>query len=282
MTPLTSTGRAPARLLRDAIEPLAAQGFGSARQTLKALGLRFIEGYVWGRAAALGEPSPSVVVAAFGVFEPGLVATAYESARAAASRADVLAARSAGATEALQEILGDDPEIGRLADRLLSAVDGLAGTGRPLFSGLRELPLPVTPHGRLWRAADLIREHRGDGHLAACIAAGLEPIEMNVLTELWVGYPLGEYSSTRGYGPDPLATAVSGLRTRGWLEGDQLSTAGTSVRSAIESATDASQSQLVAALGDAVDWTVTAAAALSERVVAAGAFTADERKRAAG
>jgi hypothetical protein len=282
MTPLTSAGRAPARLLRDAVEPLAAQGFGSARQSLKALGLRFIEGDVWGRAAALGEPSPSVVVAAFGVFEPGLVATAYDSGRAAASRADVLAARSAGATDALQEILGDDPEIGPLADRLLSAVDGLAGTGRPLFSGLRELPRPATPHGRLWRAADLVREHRGDGHLAACIAAGLEPIEMNVLTELWVGYPLGEYSSTRGYGPDQLDTAVARLRARGWLDGDQLSAVGTSARGAIEAATDASQGQLAAALGDTLEWIVSTAAALSERVVAAGAFTGDERKRAAG
>jgi len=129
----------PARILRDALEPLAAQGFAAAREPMKALGLRFIDGYVWGRAAAMGEPSPAVVVAAFGVFEPTFLTAAYISGRAVASRDDVLAARAAGASRNLQETLGDDPEVGRLAETLLLALDSVSGAGRPLFSGLREL-----------------------------------------------------------------------------------------------------------------------------------------------
>jgi hypothetical protein len=272
----------PARRLRDALEPLAAQGFYSAREALEALGLSFIPGYVWSRAAALGEPSASVVVAAFGVFEPTFLAEAYTLGRATAARADVLAARAEGATRPLQEILGDDADVGALAEVLLGALDGVAGTARPLFSGLRETPLPPTPHGRLWRAADLVREHRGDGHLAACIAAGLDPVAMNVMTELWVGYPLGAYTPTRGHSPEAIAAAAAGLRRRGWIEGDGLSPAGVAARHDIEAATDASQAELMEALGGRLEWAVTTASAFSTKVVGAGAFKGDERKRAAG
>ena len=180
----------PARRLRDAIEPLAAQGFMGAREDLKALGLRFMQGYVWGRAAALGEPAPAVVVSAFGVFEPTFLIDAYEGGRAVAARDDVLAARAAGATRQLASIVGDDPEVARLAATLRAALDTVSTTARPLFAGLRDAPRADDPHGALWQAADLAREHRGDGHLAACVAAGLGPVEMNVLTELYVGYPL--------------------------------------------------------------------------------------------
>ena len=282
MTSTSLVSDTPARRLRDALEPLAAQGFSSAREPMKALGLRFVDGYVWGRAAALGEPSPAVVVAAFGVFEPTFVAAAYERGRATASRAEILAARETGAEKRLQEVLGDDPDVSRIADILLGAIDGVAGAGRPLFSGLREVERPETPPGRLWRAADLVREHRGDGHLAACIGAGLDPIEMNILTELWVGYPLREYSSTRGHPSEAIDACIERLRTRGWLDGDRLSAAGATIRNEIEAATDTSQDQLVAALGDDLDWVVTVASALSAQVVVAGAFTADQRKRAAG
>jgi hypothetical protein len=282
---MTTIGRVPttaARRLRDALEPLAAQGFGAAREPLKALGLRFLPGYVWGRAAALGEPTAAVVVAAFGVFEPTFLAAAYETGRATASRTDVLEARSIGASQRLEEILGDEPDVGPVADALLVALDAIAGTGRPLFSGLREVARPPTTYGSLWRAADLVREHRGDGHLAACVAAGLGPVEMNLMTELWVGYPLREYASTRGHAPEVIDAAIDQLRARGWIDGDVLSPEGIVVRDGIESDTDASQAQLVAALGDRLEWVVDRASALSSRVVAAGAFTSDERKRAAG
>ena len=242
-----------ARRLRDALEPLAAQGFYSARVPLEALGLSFIPGYVWSRAAALGEPSAAVVVAAFGVFEPTFLAEAYEAGRATASRRDVLEARVAGATRQLQEVLGDDDDIGALAGVLLGALEGRAATGRPLFSGLRALPVPGTPHGRLWRAAELVREHRGDGHIAVCVAAGLDPVEMNVLTELWVGYAIGDYSPTCAHSRQSIDDAAERLRRRGWLDGEALSPAGTAVREGIEAATDAAQDDLVRALGDRLE-----------------------------
>jgi hypothetical protein len=272
----------PARRLRDAVEPLAAQSFGAARDDMKTLGLRGIQGYMWGRAAALGEPSASVVVAAFGVFEPTFVVQAYESGRATASRDAVLAARARGATRQLESVLGDDPDIDRASSVLLDALDSISATARPLFSGLRDITRLDSPHGRLWQATDMVREHRGDGHLAACIAAGLDPVEMNVLTELFVGYPLREFSSTRGWPSDAIDAGVARLRTRGWLDGDALSADGATWRAGIEAATDVSQAELLAALGDELDWVSETTAAYSDRLVAAGAFTSDERKRAAG
>ena len=280
-----SLGTSPARRLRDALEPIATQGWWSRppHARLAALGLGFFPAYVWGRAAALGDGVPAaVVVATFGVFEPGLLAAVYEEGRAAASRDAVIAARADGASEAMAALV-DGVDVAPLADALLDAVLPLAGTARPLFSALRSLPLPSTPPGRLWRAAELVREHRGDGHLAACIAAGLDPIEMNVLTERWIGYALSEYSGTRGYGLDAIGAAVARLGHRGWMASDAtLTPAGRAARDAIEDATDASQAALVAALGDRLDGIVADAASISARIVAAGSFPADPRKAAAG
>jgi len=87
----------PARRLRDACEPLAMHGLWNrhTNERLAALGLDFLTGYVWGRAASLGEPSPPVVAAVFAWFEPNLVAGLYETARSAVPRERLLAARDA-------------------------------------------------------------------------------------------------------------------------------------------------------------------------------------------
>ena len=289
--PVTSTTSAgpdlsPARRLRDALEPIATQGWWArdVHEHPGSGGLGFLETYVWGRAAALGEPAADVVTAAFGVFEPGLVAALLGAGREAAPRDDILTAREEGAVAALRRVLGDEveaPEVGELTETLLSALDAQDGLGRPLFSGLRGLPRPSDPAGRLWRAAELFREHRGDGHLAACAVGGLGAVAVNVLTELWHGYPLGEYSSTRGFPEDVIAVEAASLRARGWLDDTGLTAQGQRARAELEAATDASQRDLVAALDD-VDALVAVAEPLSARLVAARAAPVDARKRAAG
>ena len=151
-----------ARCVGDALEPIATQGWWSRAvyERVAALGLDFFEAYVWGRAAALGEPAAATVVATFGVFDPALLTAVYERGSAAASREAVLAAREQGAAENLAAIVSAD-KAAALADRLQPALDGLDGMGRPLFRALRALPLPNTASGRLWRSAELVREHRG-------------------------------------------------------------------------------------------------------------------------
>src|SRR5580704_7947283 len=180
----------PARRLRDACEPLAMHALWNRRTNdcLAALGLDFLTGYVWGRAASLGEPSPPVVAAVFAWFEPGLLAGLYQTARTAVRRERLLAVRDASTAASLAEVLaGDDPA--EVADLLADAVEGADGTGRPLFSGLRGRGRPGHPYQRLWWACDLVREHRGDSHVAVANAAGIGPVEMNVLTECWIGMP---------------------------------------------------------------------------------------------
>ena len=151
-----------------------------------------------------------------------------------------------------------------------------------MFCALRSLARPDSPAGRLWRAAELVREHRGDGHLAALATAGLGAAEANVLTELWLGFGLGEYSGTRGFGPDALAGASADLERRGWLSDGQLTDDGRAARRAIEAATDASQQHLVDACGTDLDVIVDGAEVISTRLIEARCFPADPRKRAGG
>ena len=274
----------PARRLRDALEPIATLGWWSrgAAERIDALGLGFFDGYVWGRAAALGTPPPpALVVSTFGVFDPALLTAVYQHGSSLAPRDAVLAARADGAAATLSELV-DNAEAGALADELCDVIASLDGMGRPLFSALRALPIPDTAAGRLWRAAELVREHRGDGHLAACVAAGLDAVTMNVFTELWLGFGLGDYSGTRGFGPDRLAEAFNFLEARGWAADGVLSPAGRQARLAIETATDVSQQVLVAALGGSIEHIIDRASHISDRVLAAKAFPTDPRKRAAG
>ena len=126
----------------------------------------------------------------------------------------LLAARTEATVESLREVLAGE-DVAPPADRLAAAIAAADVTGRPLFAGLASQPWPDDPLGRLWRACDLAREHRGDSHVAACIAAGLDPIAMNVLTELWVGMPLGSYSATRGWSADQLGDGAAGCPAAG-------------------------------------------------------------------
>jgi hypothetical protein len=279
----------PARALRDALEPLAMHDVWSARvgEAAAAHGHDFFSAYVAGRAAPLGSDAPPELVAAcFAVFEPGFVGATWERGRALLPVEELQRLREDATVGSLAAILGDDPGIGPVAALLERAVDAVAGAGRPLFAALRARPRPRHPAGRLWRAADLVREHRGDGHVAACLAAGLDPVRMGILAELWVGYPLGEYSGTRAW-PEELATAgAHRLADEGLITsagpGAELTAAGRAFRDGIEAATDAAQADLLTALGPDLEQVVTASHRWSEACVAAGAFPPDVRKRAAG
>ncbi|MEP1124011.1 MAG: hypothetical protein ABJH68_09015 [Ilumatobacter sp.] len=278
----------PARRLRDAVEPIATIGWWSqaAGEQFTAAGLDFFGGYVWGRAASLGADSDvSTVVSAFGVFDAGLVAAVLDAAKPVASHGEILASRERGAAAGLAAAAATiDPDLVASAGRRLRAsMDDVDGAARPLFSGLRALPTPSDPYGALWRAAEMFREHRGDGHLAACVAAGLDQVEMNVLTELWLDYPAGEYSGTRGFAPDRIEVAVSTLRSTGWVGDDgSLTPDGRAAREEIELATDMSQHRVIAALGDDADEVIADLATIGDAVVTAHAAPADPRKRAAG
>jgi hypothetical protein len=283
-TPVPEAVRAggPARRLRDACEPVAMHAVWNRLtiERLADLGLDFLASYVGGRAASLGEPSPPVVAATFAWFEPNLIAGLYEAARAV-PRDQLLAVRDAATTESLTAVLaGDDPT--EAADLLADAAESADGTGRPLFSGLRGRGRPADPVQRLWWACDLVREHRGDTHVAVANAAGLGPIEMNVLTECWLDMPLLSYTATRAWPEAAMQAAVDGLTGRGWLRDGALTDAGRAARAAIEDQTDAAEQAIVAAMGSRLDEVCDRLDDWGERCIAAGAFPADILKRAAG
>ncbi|MHC1560903.1 SCO6745 family protein [Actinomycetospora sp. C-140] len=276
----------PARRLRDALEPLAmvtVWGEPTAARAGKA-GLDFLGAYVGGRGSALGDVEGSVVAAAFAVFEPGLVGGLWDQARATCSVADLRALREDAGTEALRTVLADVDEDGidAVVDLLREGLAGADLMGRPLFAGSTALPWPQHAHGRLWHVTSLLREHRGDAHVAACVAAGLDSIEANILTELRVGFALLEYTATRGWPQEAMDAAIDRLRGRGLLDSDGLSADGRRFRDGIEEATDRAQQPVVDALGDRLDRTVDTLAGWSDAVVAHGWFPPDPYKRAAG
>lgn len=282
--PAAVTGAQPARRLRDAGEPIAMHGVWSraVNEAMAERGLNFLSSYVWGRAASLGEPSPAVVAAAFAWFEPGLASGLYDEGRKAVPYPAMTTAYDAAITDSLRAVLGDDPEIGPTADLLIAAAEPAQAIGRPLFAGLRAHGRPDDPHLRLWWACELVREHRGDSHLAAANAVGVGPVEMNILTELWIGMPLLSYTATRGWSPEAMEQAVQGLRQGGLLEGEALTDAGRRLREQVEEATNVQEADIVTRLGADLDPTCERLQDWSQRCVQAGAFPPDPLKRAAG
>ena len=273
----------PARRLRDAVEPLAMHSVWSraTNERLAELGHNFMNAYVSSRAALLGDPTPGVVASAFAVFEPNMITGVYAAGKELCSRDELLQARDQATIASLGAVLAGE-DVASIAGALRRGVQAASGTGRPLFSGLRDQPWPDSPVGELWRAAELYREHRGDSHVAACVAAGLDPVEMNVLTELFVGMDYGTYSASRGWDEQALQAAAQRLQDRGLLDQHRLTDTGLSVRSAIEDHTDVAQQPIIDALGTDLDAVVAATERWSQQCVDAHAFPPDIFKRAAG
>ena len=162
----------------------------------------------------------------------------------------MLAAREQGAIESLRRMLGDAPDgLAWATDVLTRMAHEANGEGRALYSGLLSLGLPDDAMGAFWRAADLVREHRGDSHIAAWIDADLDACEIGVLTDPWRGQPLKSWVRSRGWTEDELDAACDRLRSRGLLDGDELTDAGRGLREGIDDATDRMEGRLVAALG---------------------------------
>ena len=287
--PGTSGWQSPARRLRDAIEPIATICYWSepAYDAYAALGLDFLQGYVWSRGCVLGEPDGGVVAAAFGVFEPGMIGQLYDAARAAAGLADIRAARETGAVTALRTVLGSTvlgaPErVAEVTGALRRAAEAADTAGRPLFAGLAGLPWPADELGQLWHACAMLRELRGDSHLDACVAAGVTGLEANILTELQVGWPLLSYTATRGWSPAAMELATISLRERGLIGDDALTGAGASLRADIEEATDRQLAPARDAIGPDLAGILPLLQEWSQQIIEHGWFPPDPYKRAAG
>jgi hypothetical protein len=274
------TLRRTSRRLRDLVELLAANVYFApeAQAAYGELGLDYGSGYFCSRGGCMGQVPGEVVVAAFGVFNPELVVPAVGRGWEKATVDQVLSARHRGATESLARILGGVPDgVGRATELLRRAADAGTGEGRPLFSGLRSLGFPGDPLGDLWRAADLVREHRGDTHTVAWVGAGVGAAEITLLTELWWGIPHNSYVVTRGWSTEQIGAAVVSLEERGLIADGAFTAQGERLRTDIEDATDQGERKLVVALGSDADELFGIIEPWGEAVLAGGGYPADPR-----
>jgi hypothetical protein len=224
-----------------------------ARAGFEDAGLRgFWRGYFAGRAAPLGRAGPAVVTASFYTFAPPMVARALPGVWELITPEDALAARTAGAVAALRRLLGERvASLASLAGMLLRATDGLDCAGRVLAAANAALPVPAEPAARVWQAATLLREHRGDGHNAALLAADIDGCEALVLR---AGSDLSRevLQPARGWADEDWDRAAARLASRGWLDEDgRVTPEGAAVRQAVEDATDQAAARPWARLGTA-------------------------------
>jgi hypothetical protein len=239
-----------ARRLWTSLEPLHAVVYFAPeiRAAGKAIGLKgFWDTYFAFRAAPLGAVSAPAVVGMFGVFEPAMVARALPSAWSRASAETCLVTRSSVSASVLRDI-GVAADVCAAAVALLSPVV-LAPTGRPMGAANAAVPLPADPVAALWQLATTVREHRGDGHMAALAAAGLSGLEAMHLQLAASGADPEPMRLARGWSPEQWAAARASLIGRGLL-----SEAGADLLETVENATDfhAWQGGLSAAPADEV------------------------------
>jgi hypothetical protein len=234
-----------ARRLHRLVEPIHLVTYFSAEPTgaLMALGFRnYWDGYFAGRAAPLGRVPAEVVHAIFYNFTSGEVARHIPRVWDTATPEAALAAREAGSVAALTRILGhltDTPDLARAADLAVKAATGAPAEGRILYAALRALPVPEQPVARLWHAATLLREYRGDGHIAALVAAGIGGTEAHVLHALSEGIPAEKFGRIHHLPARRLARVVDGMRARGLIDASGwLSDTGRQTKQRIESLTD--------------------------------------------
>ena len=209
-----------------------------AKQRYESLGLKgYWMGYVASRSAALGAASPTTVTALFHGFAPALVRRALPDAWERATPADVLETRLAIARDALSPAL-DGVDVDRVARELEQVVAGLDFAGKPLAAAHADVPVPGDEVGRLWHAATVVRESRGDCHVAVLTAAGLDGASANALA-VAAGLAPTEQRTVRGWTEDEWSDAVGRLGTRGWVDATgALTDTGRSARAQIEDTTD--------------------------------------------
>ena len=230
-----------------------------AAEAYARVGISGRTGYFASRAAPMGAVPAEVVVSTFFNFNPDLVQAAIPAAWAMATPDQLVTARFAAVDAAFQRILGDaivrSEEMERAA-RLARVVADAACRrveGRPLAAGHADVPWPSEPHLALWHAQSVLREYRGDGHIALLVVHGLSGIESLVTHAAAGDLPAHLLQSTRGWSDDSWRAATDALRERGWLErGEQLRFTdwGAAQRQAIEDGTDELAAAPYAALGD--------------------------------
>ncbi|AXG81361.1 SCO6745 family protein [Streptomyces paludis] len=238
--------------------------------------------YFAARAAPLGRVGTGAVTAAFYNFKHDHVARHVPGVWDTVSPEEALAARLRAADTLLRRLLGEEAiasaELAEAAGLALRAAGAGSRPGRPLYAANADLPVPEAPHLAFWHAATLLREHRGDGHLALLLTAGLDPLEALVShTASGHGMSPRWILDSRGWSTAEWEAAEERLRERGLLNTDGgLTEAGTRLRKDLESDTDRLDRAPYEQLGAAgVARLTELAKGFTATALAAGAFPAE-------
>jgi hypothetical protein len=227
------------------VEPIGVIPYSAdePNEAMFALGFSdYWDTYFAGRAAPLGLVPAEVVDALFYNFAPGEVARHIPKVWRTTTPEAAIAARQAGCAKALRRVLGDHveaPQFARAAELLLTAATSAALEGRPMYAALRALPIPDDVVTRLFHAASLLREHRGDGHIAALMVEGVGGLEAHVLSALDMGMPAERFGRIHHLPAAQLSSLIEGVRDRGLIGADGwLSESGRAVKRRVEELTD--------------------------------------------
>jgi hypothetical protein len=226
-------------------EPLHAMIYFApeVRERFAALGVPTVADYFASRGAVFGPVGPGPVVATFYNFNPALVARALPAVWEIVSPAAALAARLDAADAALVRGLGDtvhSPEVAEAAVLARRAAESAVAyaAGRPLFAAHAGLDWPAAPHLVLWHAQTLLREFRGDAHVAALLVAGVSGLQSIILHAASGQANKSFLRASRGWSREQWADEENVLRERGLLDGEELSDQGRALRAGIEADTD--------------------------------------------
>jgi hypothetical protein len=230
----------------DLVEPIGAIPYSAdePNEAMFALGFtNYWDTYFAGRAAPLGSSVPAGVVhALFYSFAPGEVARHIPKVWSTTTPEAAIAAREEGCVNALRRILGglvDTPDFTRAVELLTKAATSAPLEGRPMYAALRALPLPEEPVARLFHAASLLREHRGDGHVCALMAEGIGGLEAHVLLALDMGIPAPTFGRIHHLPSALLTDLIDTMKARGLVEDEATFTpAGRQAKDRVEALTD--------------------------------------------
>jgi hypothetical protein len=242
--------------------------------------------YFGSRVAAMGAVSADVVIATFYNFHPALVRRAMDGLWDRTTPQSMLDARLSAVDDSLRRAFGPDllgaPELADGAEMLrraaLAACDHLEG--RPLFAAHAALAWPDEPHLVLWHAQTLLREFRGDGHIAALVTEGLSGLDALISHAASGDVPRAALQATRAWSDDEWAAAVASMAERGSVTADgSFTEAGRAQRDRIEAATDRLAVAPWRAIGpDACESLRVLGKVLTQRVVDAGLLAIDPRR----
>lgn len=208
------------------------------KQKYEAIGLKgYWMGYTASRSAALGTPPAPVVTALFHGFAPAIIERALPSAWERATPEDILAVRYELARGAITPGT-EGLDVAAVARELSLLTEGLDFAGKALAAAHYSLPTPDDAVSQLWHAATVIREYRGDCHIAILTAAGLNGVSSNVLAGA-AGYVKTDQRQLRGWTEDQWQIGIDELATRGWVDSSgAITPTGKAAREQIEDTTD--------------------------------------------